>query len=503
MFHRPLPRGLKKAIERLEREPERAWRLPDLAELSEVAPRTLQKHFKRFLGRTPLAFLQQLRFERARQDLLRGDPRTSVTAIATRCGFAHLGRFATEYRRRYGESPSATFRCAQRAILRSGPPSSMLPAILDRPAVALLPFECAGKDKARTEAFEEEIAGALWRLGWIRVATPGHARYELRGKIRNDGYRVRATARLVDTVSGRYVWAAAWDDDDHDPMAFGERLANSVARAVQPALRGAEVARALRIDRGDMTAWELTMRALPCIVSTEAAAEGMALELLQEAVERAPQDPFPLAMAAWCHGLRAGHHFAAYPEAEKTAARKLAARAARLNAGDAQTESMLAAGYTLAHDLEAAAVHANRALALDGGCAWAWGRRAWVLAYTGRAQAAIEEFRIARSLAPSDPLNFLWSVGIAAAEFQLANYGEAMRWYKHAFAENPASVWTKRFLAPACVLAGRMDEARHTYSEFGSAFCGVTVSEIRAGLPWNASFMNRVSDGLEQLGMRP
>ena len=112
------------------------------------------------------------------------------------------------------------------------------------------------------------------------------------------------------------------------------------------------------------------------------------------------------------------------PRQEKAAARELAAKAVRLNTGDALAESMLAAGYTLAHDLEAAAVHAKRALALDGGCAWAWGRSAWVLAYAGRAQRAIEEFQIARSLAPADPLNFLWSVGIASAEFQTARYSE-------------------------------------------------------------------------------
>jgi hypothetical protein len=78
-------------------------------------------------------------------------------------------------------------------------------------------------------------------------------------------------------------------------------------------------------------------------------------------------------MAAWCRGLRAGHHFTAQPEVEREAARNLAQRAARLNAGDPLAETMLAAGYTLAQDLEAAAVHAERAFELDSGSAWAWG----------------------------------------------------------------------------------------------------------------------------------
>jgi len=42
MVRQPLPRGLKKAIERLESEPARAWRLEDLATAAGVAPRTFR-----------------------------------------------------------------------------------------------------------------------------------------------------------------------------------------------------------------------------------------------------------------------------------------------------------------------------------------------------------------------------------------------------------------------------------------------------------------------------
>jgi tetratricopeptide (TPR) repeat protein len=107
-------------------------------------------------------------------------------------------------------------------------------------------------------------------------------------------------------------------------------------------------------------------------------------------------------------------------------------------------ETMLAGGYTLAHDLAAAAIHVGRALTLDGGSAWAWGRSGWIHAYRGESAEAIERFRIARNLAPSDPLSFLWSVGITAAHFEALRYEEAVRWYRRGLAEQPKAVWINR-----------------------------------------------------------
>src|SRR5262249_17195949 len=272
----------------------------------------------------------------------------------------------------------------------------------------------------------------------IHVVAPSHAGYHLRGQVRQDvGGRMRVTVRLLDTHAGRHVWAAGFDGDGHDLIGFEERVALGVARAIQPAMRAAEIDRASRRDRDQLTAWGLTMRALPHVTSLEAAAQGMALELLDEAMQLAPHDPLPISIAAWSHGVRAGHHFTPRPSAEKAAAHGVAAAAPRLSAGDALAETMLAAGYTLAHDLAAAAIHAERALALDGSSAWAWGRSAWVKAYQGHAAEAIEEFQIARSLAPADPLSFLCSIGIASAEFQAGRYDQSIRWYRHALAENP------------------------------------------------------------------
>jgi AraC-like DNA-binding protein len=504
MARQRLPRGLKKAIERLESEPARAWRLENLAAAAGVAPRTLQKHFRRFLGCAPLAFLRELRFERARQQLLHGSKQASVTEIATGSGFCHLGRFAIEYHRRYGESPSATLQRSQRAIMPSRAALPILASALDRPAIAVLRFGVVGSQSELATAFADEIATALWRLHSVKVTAPSHAGYHLIGKIHADGCgALRVTVRLVDALTGRYLWAASWDGNARDLFGFEERVAFGVARAIQPTLHAAEIDRVSRRNVNDPTPWELTMRALPHLTTVEPAAAGMALDLLERAMDLAPHDPLPLAAAAWCHGLRAGHHFTTRPAAEKALARDLSARAAALNAGDVVAETMLTAGYTLAHNLDAAAVHAERALAIDGGSAWAWGRSGFLKAYSGRAAEAIEEFEIARSLAPADQLNFLWSIGIASAAFQIGRYEQSISWFRRALVENPKAIWCDRFLAPAYVLAGRMDEGHRTLARFATAFPGLTIADVRSALPWNAEYLDGVSEGLESAGMHP
>jgi AraC-like DNA-binding protein/TolB-like protein len=256
---------LKKATEWLEAEPGRPWRLSELAAACGVAPRTLQKHFRRFLGRAPLAFLRELRFERARQELLAGCEPRNITEIATRCGFGHLGRFAIEYRQRYGESPSATRRRSWRAGIHFRAALPILTSTLERPTIAVLPFESVGAQPVRATSFADEIALALWRLHWIRVAAPPHARYQLRGKVREDGRRLRVTVRLFDALTGRYLWAANWDGNRGDLIEFEERIAIKVARATSPALRAAEVDRASSLDRGHWPHERRdSMRGTPC-----------------------------------------------------------------------------------------------------------------------------------------------------------------------------------------------------------------------------------------------
>jgi AraC-like DNA-binding protein len=107
----PRPSTIQAALDLIEAEPERAWTVPELAAQVGLSTRGLQHGFARHVGRTPTAHLRRVRLDRARAELRDADPaRRTVASVAARWGFAHLGRFAADYRRRHGASPAEDLR---------------------------------------------------------------------------------------------------------------------------------------------------------------------------------------------------------------------------------------------------------------------------------------------------------------------------------------------------------------------------------------------------------
>ncbi|WP_436526767.1 AraC family transcriptional regulator [Actinoplanes sp. HUAS TT8] len=105
------PRAIRRALDAIHDEPDRAFTVGDLARIARMSVRSLQEGFRRHLGCTPMAYLQQTRLSRAHETLREADPGlVTVAAVANRWGFAHLGRFASAYRARFGVSPSETLR---------------------------------------------------------------------------------------------------------------------------------------------------------------------------------------------------------------------------------------------------------------------------------------------------------------------------------------------------------------------------------------------------------
>lgn len=95
--------------------------LVDLCSQVHVSARTLQYAFVEQYGVGPIEFLRTLRLNAVRSDLCRaqsaGQP---VREVASRWGYRHLGNFAADYQRHFGELPSQTRRREVQALRSPG-----------------------------------------------------------------------------------------------------------------------------------------------------------------------------------------------------------------------------------------------------------------------------------------------------------------------------------------------------------------------------------------------
>lgn len=104
------PRHVRKAEEFVRANLDAPISLEDIATAAGVTPRSLQLGFRNFRNTSPMALLRSERLRRVHDELMAGAPGTSVTEVATRWGFSHLGRFSQSYREKYGQSPSKTLQ---------------------------------------------------------------------------------------------------------------------------------------------------------------------------------------------------------------------------------------------------------------------------------------------------------------------------------------------------------------------------------------------------------
>ena len=105
--------GVRRAEALILTQPERPFTVSSLARAVGLSTRSLSRGFQRLRGYGPMAAVRRARLDRVRLDLLTAAPHESVTSVAMRWGFYHLGRFSGLYAAHFGELPSATRRYAR------------------------------------------------------------------------------------------------------------------------------------------------------------------------------------------------------------------------------------------------------------------------------------------------------------------------------------------------------------------------------------------------------
>jgi AraC-like DNA-binding protein len=102
--------ALKRARSFIEENPHRALSVREVCRAAGVSWRTLDYAFREHFGVTPKVYTKTIRLNAVHRELRRAEPSVLISDIANRWDFWHMGQFAADYRRLFGELPSQTIR---------------------------------------------------------------------------------------------------------------------------------------------------------------------------------------------------------------------------------------------------------------------------------------------------------------------------------------------------------------------------------------------------------
>ena len=87
--------------------------LPELCKESRVSERTLQYAFKDRFGLSPKEYMKNYNLRMVKNRLDRGLRHANIQDIAAEFGFWHMGQFAADYKRHFGELPSESAKLSK------------------------------------------------------------------------------------------------------------------------------------------------------------------------------------------------------------------------------------------------------------------------------------------------------------------------------------------------------------------------------------------------------
>jgi TolB-like protein len=414
-------------------------------------------------------------------------------------------------------------RVGYRLALPTAPEGGIaLPA---RPSIAVLPFQNIGGDPEQdyfADGVVTEIITALARFRSFAVVArnssfvyKGRAvdvrqigaelgvRYVLEGSVRRSGDRLRINAQLVDGTTGAHLWADHFDGEMGDVFDFQDRITESVATLVEPAIELAEIERSRRERPGSVAVYDLYLRAFARITDESIEGNAVAYALLEEGLAIEPNNPILLAHAAWAleHRTTMGWPPIGPNDVERCVV--LARRGLQNAAGDPRV--MAHCGMALLQtgkDYDGGMAAVQAAARANPNDLLVVAAAAVATMHCGDLDEAMAHMRRALRLGPSDTDSRFALTGMAHIEIIRGNYEAALTSAARSLVLNASFDPTYWMLIAANAYLGRMDEARRFLGKLREIAPGVTVSRIRAGQPAkDPGRIEPVLEGLRLAGM--
>lgn len=402
---------------------------------------------------------------------------------------------------------------------REAPSKNTRPS--DRPSIAILPFKNFSRepeDELLCDGIVEDVATALSKISRLfvvarsstanyrdhqvnlaRVGREQGVRYVLEGSLRKSGKRVRVTAQLTDSQSGRQTFAERYDRELSDIFELQDEITREVTTALQIELTDGEQARLWASGTQSFEAWQLCFQAAELVDRHVREDNAKGLKLLERALAIDPGYATAWCKTGWVHWTNGRHHWVRDVSGAYKRARELGRRALEIDPENAEAYSLLAMTALQEGEFEAAEQFAEDGADRAAGQAFVLAILSMVLVHCGDATRAVVLCKKAMELCPVYPNWFRVTLGRG---YYLAGHldraiEQLRAWYEH----DPTGV-NPVLLAAALHDDGQVEEAAKVCREMMVNSPDLTIAEWARDQAYkDPKILDRLITVMKRLGM--
>ena len=323
--------------------------------------------------------------------------------------------------------------------------------------------------------------------------------YVLKGNVRRNATQVRINAQLIDTQTGRHLWAEQFDATLKDTFSMQDAITGKIADYFKVQFSTGKGSIANRYS-SSIEAYDLFLRGHEHYSRRSFDDLEQAASYYQQAIALDPNFARAYASLGLVHFRHAIDGWEINAQGSLDQAKLLAEQALQLNDQLAEIYFANAIIDLFRRDYDNALLELDTALELRPSYADAYGLLAWVLQFSGRPEQAEAPLKRAIQLNPKTPAGYLMVQG--EREFQLGNYTDAIMTLEHALQKSPVNARAQVVLAAAYAQANRIDDASWVIEQLLMENPKITSTKLRDTFPFrDDSHLQQLLEGLRMAGM--
>jgi len=323
----------------------------------------------------------------------------------------------------------------------------------------------------------------------------------LEGSVRKAGERVRITAQLIDTYTGRHLWADRYDRNLEDIFALQDEITIKILTALRVKLTEGQQARIYDKGTNNLDCFMKMLEGNSYFFRFNKDSNTLARQLYVEAIGFDSENPGAYVMLAWTHLMDLWYDWGKSPSESLQLASELTQKALALDDTQDSAHSLLGNIYLMKHQHEKAIAEFEQAVALNPNGADAHAHLASALIYFGLPSEAISNLQKAIHLNPMPPDWYM--TFLAWAYRQIGQYEEAITFLHKVLHHNPDNLSALIGLTATFSMAGKIDEASKAAAEILRINPKFSLEHFAKTLPYkNQADTELTIDVLSKAGLK-